>query len=66
MEIIFWIAVIALGIGGYSWYRNYQDRLLTQRLKAMRDKDQIIGEIDAATAQIKSEGEFWGRNTGRF
>jgi hypothetical protein len=61
-----YIIVIVVGIGGYSWYRNYQDRMLTQRLKAMRDKDQILGEIDAATAQIKAEGEFWGRNRGKF
>ena len=66
MQIFFWIAVIALGIGGYSWYRNYQDRALTARLKAMRDKDSVIGEIDAATAQLKAEGEFWQRNRGKF
>jgi hypothetical protein len=66
MDILFWIALVVLGIGGYSWYRNYQDRMLTQRLKAMRDKDQILGEIDAATAQIKTEGDFWRRNNSRW
>ncbi|MCW3052774.1 MAG: hypothetical protein JWN14_1944 [Chthonomonadales bacterium] len=66
MQIIFWIAIIVLAIGGYSWYRDYQDRALTARLKAIHDKDSVIGEIDAATAQLKAEGEFRQRNRGKF
>jgi membrane protein implicated in regulation of membrane protease activity len=66
MDILFWIALVVVGIGGYSWYRGYQDRVLTKRLKSMRDKDAIIGEIDAATAQVKNEGDFWRRNSSKF
>ncbi|MCW3094963.1 MAG: hypothetical protein JWL77_581 [Chthonomonadaceae bacterium] len=66
MDILFWIALVVVGIGGYSWYRSYQDRALTKRLKSMRDKDAIIGKIDAATAQVKNEGDFWRRNQGKF
>ena len=48
MELYPWIALIVLALVGYSAYRSYQDRALTKRLKQMRDKDSILGEIDAA------------------
>ncbi len=66
MEILFWIVLVVVMLGGYSWYRAYQDRALTKRLKSMRDKDLIISEIDAATAELKTEGEFWRRNRSKF
>ena len=66
MEIFFWIALVVVMISGYSWYRAYQDRALTKRLKTMRDKDMLMGELDAATEKLKTEGEFWRRNSGRL
>ncbi|HLK55268.1 MAG TPA: hypothetical protein VKU00_01810 [Chthonomonadaceae bacterium] len=66
MEIFAWIALIVLMICGYSWYRAYQDRALTKRLKAMRDKDLILQEMDTATEELKAEGDFWRRNRSKF
>jgi hypothetical protein len=63
MEIIAWAALIVILIVGYSVYRGYQERSLAKRLKAMRDKNLIGSEMDAAINQVKAEAEFWRRNS---
>ena len=65
MEMLPYIILIVILIAGYSFVQQQRERQLTKRLKAMRDPNTVVSEVDAAITQSHQEAEFFQRNSGR-